>query len=515
MISELVPLATRVQSLVALRATIVLAVLLARFAVPDLVTGDGTRLLSASLVYLSIVILAELIRRIRGQGLELLAATLLLDGLYLAWVVRATGGAESVLRDLVVLHLIAVTLLASYRTGLKLALWDTMLLFVLSEARVEGTLTGGYRALIAFTVAFWLVAIGAATFSAVNERELRRRRADLESLHEFGVALDHARRPVEVAEVTLEHASVVIGLRDGVVLGYRAAGPVVLVGPGAGTQETIRLGPDSVVRRAWEGHEPVLSHELDAEDDPWLAQALPGVMNLVVLPMFADGQPAGAVVGVFGPMRHQRVERRVLSTATQLSAHAALALRNAWLLEDVEQLAATDSLTRLANRRHLEEALDRELDRVGGGRGELSFVIVDLDRFKRLNDTHGHQVGDDVLRRVGRVLIDSVPSGATVARYGGEEFAVVLPCGTAEAVAAAERLRIAIAAMAGPVPITASFGVATYPTDAVDRAELVSGADQALYESKRQGRNRVSSAQRRSSGWLDLPWAREKSPAPT
>jgi len=120
---------------------------------------------------------------------------------------------------------------------------------------------------------------------------------------------------------------------------------------------------------------------------------------------------------------------------------------------------------------------------------------VDIDHFKLVNDTHGHQVGDDVLQIVAHALGSECRAIDTLARYGGEEFAVILPtCDAAEAVEIAERLRQAVASAPTPVKVTSSAGVATYPLDSVNGAALVKAADEALYESKRNGRNRVTSA---------------------
>ena len=157
------------------------------------------------------------------------------------------------------------------------------------------------------------------------------------------------------------------------------------------------------------------------------------------------------LVGVFGRTRSNRVERSVIATVEQLAAHASLALRNAWLLHDVEELAVTDDLTRLANRRQFETALTNELALAKAHGTTLGFILVDLDRFKSLNDTHGHLTGDEVLRRVSDVLVGVTELGDTVARYGGEEFALVLPGRDPMATAAiAERARLAIAALGAP-----------------------------------------------------------------
>ena len=106
------------------------------------------------------------------------------------------------------------------------------------------------------------------------------------------------------------------------------------------------------------------------------------------------------------------------------ASHAALAMMNASLLEKVQRMASTDGLTMIANRRTFDESLQREINRVSRGGEPLSLIMLDLDRFKVLNDTYGHQKGDDVLHKVARVLEDECRDFDTVARYGGEEFGI-------------------------------------------------------------------------------------------
>ncbi|MEQ1786421.1 MAG: GGDEF domain-containing protein, partial [Acidimicrobiales bacterium] len=300
------------------------------------------------------------------------------------------------------------------------------------------------------------------------------------------------------------------GLTSCVVISHRAGADSVLAATGRVTVEPgelIDLEPLSVIAEAWTRRQTMLVRELDPQRDPTLFAMLPGATGVAVFPMFNDGLPAGVLIGVFGRAPSTRVERSVIATVEQLTAHASLALRNAWLLHDVEELAVTDDLTRLANRRQFETALAHELTLAKANGTTLGFILVDLDRFKSLNDSHGHLTGDEVLRRVSDVLVGVTELGDTVARYGGEEFALVLPGRDPLATAAiAERARLAIAALTHPVPVTASLGACSYPADAADGPALMRAADEAMYESKRAGRNRVTSAAGRASGWLDLPW---------
>jgi two-component system cell cycle response regulator len=256
-----------------------------------------------------------------------------------------------------------------------------------------------------------------------------------------------------------------------------------------------RLMPGSVLGVARDDRRPVLVRELDAEADPWLAAVMPRAANVMVMPMIADGV-VGVLVAETGTGSTARIERRVIATTERFAGHAALAMRNANLLERVKQMAATDGLTELANRRSFDEVLDRELLRAGRTDGRLSIVLIDVDQFKALNDTYGHVVGDTVLREIAAALRSCGREYDTIARFGGEEFAAVLPgCSAALALQVAERLRVAIAEGTKAVPVTASCGVATYPYDGIDATSLVEAADAALYAAKRAGRDTVRSAE--------------------
>jgi len=184
----------------------------------------------------------------------------------------------------------------------------------------------------------------------------------------------------------------------------------------------------------------------------------------------------------------------------QFSSHVALALRNAGLLEQVQHLAETDPLTGVANRRLFEYTLSRELHRADRNDDCVTLVMVDVDHFKSFNDTCGHQAGDRALQAVADALLEACREFETVARYGGEEFAVILPgCSTKRSGAAAERLREAVTKVRVQTGITASAGVLTFPNNAKSASMLIRGADEALYESKASGRNRVTKSRRRGS----------------
>ena len=196
-----------------------------------------------------------------------------------------------------------------------------------------------------------------------------------------------------------------------------------------------------------------------------------------------------------------------LDTALQLLQRAGHALSTgprdaAWLQQLVDalcDLSSRDALTGLANRRQFDLALERETDRVARS-GEAALVLLlDIDHFKRVNDTYGHAAGDMVLQAVARTLQECVRPMDTVARYGGEEFAIVLPnCPPAFAQAAAERVRRAVEARTVPLPqgtmlsVTLSAGGAFAPPWVRSSARLwTERADAQLYRAKAEGRNRT------------------------
>jgi diguanylate cyclase (GGDEF)-like protein len=163
-------------------------------------------------------------------------------------------------------------------------------------------------------------------------------------------------------------------------------------------------------------------------------------------------------------------------------------------LRRIQQHAVADALTGLYNRHYFDTELAREVERCRRYGASSSLVLLDLDRFKEVNDTHGHQVGDDVLRRVGRVILEHVRVPDVPCRYGGDEFAIILPdTPPEEALVVGERIRRAIdlAFAEHPVggrrlPVTASGGVASMGAESSSAGDLISWADRALYDAKRR-----------------------------
>jgi two-component system cell cycle response regulator len=231
-----------------------------------------------------------------------------------------------------------------------------------------------------------------------------------------------------------------------------------------------------------------------------VAHVLPDAINFVVVPLLAEGESLGVVVAEWGVRRDDRIPALTVDTLAQSASHAALSLRNTWLLAEVERLATRDGLTGLANRRLFEESLEREIARADRKGSPLALVVLDVDHFKDVNDTLGHQAGDAVLREVGRALSENTKASDLPARYGGDEFVVLLPdCSGPDSYAVAERLRAAVVAGMTTVKVSVSGGTAALPDNAHDGERLVAAADAALYEAKRAGRNRSMRSTRHPS----------------
>jgi len=201
--------------------------------------------------------------------------------------------------------------------------------------------------------------------------------------------------------------------------------------------------------------------------------------------------------------RGHAFNRQEVGMLSYLAGQAVVSIEHADLHETVQRQASTDELTGLANVREMQEALDREFERGYRHDTPVGFVLLDIDDFKKMNDTYGHQQGDEVLARVSAVLRDHSRDIDEPARYGGEELAVVLPqtdiAGArwfAERVRESlERMRIPLLGSSGEIGITASLGVASVPASAAHKDTLIAAADAALYRAKRGGKNRVEVAE--------------------
>ncbi len=505
---EAVPLSRRTGALVAVR--VVLLLLLAGIAVdadPAQLGSLGT--LAAVHVTLTGLLSAVVLTGRRRLAVVALGVAQLADVVVLSVLgAYAHGAATSAL--VLGAYLVAVSLLASFRTGVKLAVWTTLVALLVNAAQDARLLGGGagevpaWSAVALHQVLLWVLVLVTCSAAAVSERELRRRRVDAEALRVFATVLHQAEDPRQVGRRVagflaeeLDASRVCVARRG--VHGFEVVAGVGLFRPGSAVLPASlpQHGPASaVVDLVLSSRDRVLVLRLDPARDPWLCAVMPGARRLVALPLAVGGEEPVVVLLEHGRVGGRRVDRRFVASAEQAVATASLALSRAELLERARTAASTDALTGLANRRVFDDAL-RAMVHAQRSLGETgSLVLVDVDRFKSINDTYGHPTGDEVLRVLARTLRAVAPRSATVARYGGEEFAVLLPAtGGVEAAAVAERCRAAVEVMdAAGLAVTASFGVASTPDDAVEAGALVTAADDALIRAKGGGRNRVETA---------------------
>jgi len=229
-------------------------------------------------------------------------------------------------------------------------------------------------------------------------------------------------------------------------------------------------------------------------------------VDRLCLPLVTQGDVIGCITVTGDELGKGEESQR--AWIGQVAEQLGLALSNVKLRVSLRQQSIIDPLTQLYNRRYLDEVLKRELARSSRSGAPLSVLVLDLDHFKRINDTYGHEGGDAILRKVAAALRENIRSGDVACRMGGEEMVVLLPeCDTANAVKRADALRLVIAAgdvlhNGQRIGATASIGVASYPAHGHNTQTLVHAADLALYEAKHDGRNCVRVAQ--ASALLEL-----------
>ncbi len=255
-----------------------------------------------------------------------------------------------------------------------------------------------------------------------------------------------------------------------------------------------RLG-EGVAGWVAQNREPVLIE--DVTKDPRFKQhdgQIRQMVSMICVPLEMHRRLIGVLTLTTGRPDHVFVKEE-LELVVLIAAHISLALESHRLYE----LSVLDGLTNIYNRRYLDQRLSQELADSRRHEKPLSVALLDLDSFKKLNDTYGHQAGDLVLCELTGLISKELRQHDVLARYGGEEFALIL-AGTSgsDGLLLAERLRALVANRDffyknQRLPVTISLGLATYPEDGEDKMELLRTADKALYRAKELGRNRVVS----------------------
>jgi diguanylate cyclase (GGDEF)-like protein len=215
------------------------------------------------------------------------------------------------------------------------------------------------------------------------------------------------------------------------------------------------------------------------------------------IPILAQGETLG-ILHIQTTDEAPQMDGSEMSFKTTFAGQVGLSIANIRLREALRTQSVRDALTGLYNRRYLEETLDREVRRASRTSQSLGILMIDLDHFKKFNDTYGHEAGDAVLRATGALLAAGIRAEDFVCRFGGEEFVIILP--TADAAASrtrAERLRAKMKELvvmhegSSLGLVTISVGVSAFPEYGLSAKDLMAAADAALYEAKRAGRDQV------------------------
>jgi len=340
-------------------------------------------------------------------------------------------------------------------------------------------------------------------------RELQRTVDELAVLNEIGKALTSSLDIGEVMHVILAKVSELLKPSNwSLLLKDHGTGELYFhaaVGEGSDRLLGMRLKPgEGIAGWVAQHNQPLLVPNVHA--DPRFASRFDKASrfhtkSILCVPLTFKERTLGVIELVNGPRdgAFHEEDLKILSTVAEFSA---IAIENARNFHKVQELTVLDDHTGLFNSRHMKRQLDQEVVRATRFGHPVSVIFFDLDHFKRVNDTHGHQAGSQVLHEIGRLLLKTLRSTDVPVRYGGDEFVILMPeTSKDQAVAAARRIGGEIARQPflgdkeyGPIRLTASLGVAAFPDDARDPENLIKRADEAMYRVKAEQRGGVLAA---------------------
>ncbi len=340
-------------------------------------------------------------------------------------------------------------------------------------------------------------------------RELKRTVDELAVLNEIGKALTSSLDIGEVMHVILAKVSEILKPRNwSLLLCDPQTGELYFkasVGAGSESLQGLRIkAGEGIAGWVAQHNKPLLVN--DVHKDPRFAARFDKTSSfhtrsILAVPLAFKGRMLGVIelVNGSGDGPFDEEDLRILSTVAEFSA---IAIENAQNFQKVQELTVLDDHTGLFNSRHLKRQLDQEVVRATRFGHPVSLIFFDLDHFKLVNDTHGHQAGSRVLFEVGKLLTGTLRSTDVPVRYGGDEFVILLPeTSKDQAMDAARRIGRMIASQPfladrafGPLALTASLGVAAFPDDAREADELLRKADEAMYRVKAERRGGVAGA---------------------
>ncbi len=343
-----------------------------------------------------------------------------------------------------------------------------------------------------------LIALAFARSEALEEA--RRRAEEADTLRRAGAAISETLDLHEAAIRILEHLAFVLP-HDSASIQLLREGELEIVG-GDGWEDPLRViglrfpipseTPNSVVIQT---RRPYLLHEADKAYPAFRQPPHDHIRSWLGVPLLVRNEIIG-LLAIDGrdpfQFTHEDVE-----LVNAFAAQVAVVLENARMFETIQQLATTDDLTGLYNRRHFMELAQREFERARRYKRNLAAMIFDIDHFKRVNDAYGHPVGDEVLSAIGCLCREKLREADPIGRYGGEEFAALMvETQLDDAKRAAERLRgevenMIVRTQAGEIKVTISIGLAQLDDNSPNLETLLARADQAMYIAKNKGRNRV------------------------
>ncbi|HWL91292.1 MAG TPA: GAF domain-containing sensor histidine kinase [Actinomycetota bacterium] len=405
--AELLSITERARYLFGLRVGLAAVVV---SAAPMASGGAALAVSTSTAAYLGLSIFsAAVVRRGGKAAVPVMQGTLLVDGLYLATAIAQTGGTTEATWLLAYVHVVGVTLLCSYRTGLKLALWHTLLFLLLLEGARTGVLRGsaGIESdAVTLTVAgLWVFALGTALFSAASERQLRRQKHDLSRLSEMVARMDASPEATDIPNVLLDELCSTFGFARGVVLASPRGDLELVAWTEPEMPMDVAAGVDRAVSRAWEEHTSQLLRAIDPDTDPRLASLVPDARNVLIVPLLRDRRQGLGVVVVERGGEHPSIRRWVISMVEQFAEHAALALHNAWLTEEREsQLRIIQGLEQQL-RAHNEELEAKVAERTEELRDVIS-NLEEIDEQRRRLLEHVVRVAEEERSRIAHDIHD-------------------------------------------------------------------------------------------------------------
>lgn len=336
--------------------------------------------------------------------------------------------------------------------------------------------------------------------------DLRKKLEEMSAFHEVGKALTSSLRLDQILKTIMEKISEYFRPNTWSLLLLDEKTQElyfeIAIGAGASKLKDVRLklGQGLVGWCALHGEAVVVR---DVSKDPRFLLAVDQLTqtrtrSVVCVPIKSKERVLG-VIELVNCLSPDRFEERDVDVLQAMADYAAIAIENARQLERIHELTLTDDCTTLYNARHLNNVLDSEISRSARYGYEFSLIFMDLDKFKDVNDTHGHLVGSRLLYDIGLLIKERCRVIDYPFRYGGDEFVVLLPqTGKENAFIVARRLHHLIAQTIFfqkeglRVHVTASLGVAAYPADAKTKADLLRLADEAMYLVKNSGRDNVA-----------------------